>query len=378
MTTTLTGVRVFDGTGLREPGTVVVDGAVIGRDTSASAENVDGRGGVLLPGLVDAHVHLLGPEDLAQLVGHGVTTALDMACWPPSRVDALRGRAPDIRSAGTPAIGAAGPHARMPGMPLEAILTSAGQARPFVDKRVAEGADYIKIVVEAPGPGMLDQATVDAVVAAARAHGKLSVAHASSVGAYRTAVRAGADVITHVPLDGVIDPETLAHMAAEGRVAVPTLTMMAALGSGRAGTGSYAHSRDSVTALHAAGIPILAGTDAFSGPLLPQPVRHGESLHRELALLVEAGLTPLEALRSATVLPARHFGLPDRGAVEPGLRADLVLLDGDPLTDITATRRVARIWCAGVEITPPGPTVRSPDRRQGCGSAARHVVDDGA
>ena len=101
--------------------------------------------------------------------------------------------------------------------------------------------------------------------------------------------------------------------------------------------------------MHTAGIPILAGSDAFAAPLLPEPVRHGESLHHELALLVEAGLTPPEALRSATVLPARHFGLTDRGAVEPGLRADLVLLDGDPLTDITATRRIARVWCAGLD-----------------------------
>ena len=166
------------------------------------------------------------------------------------------------------------------------------------------------------------------------------------------AVRAGVDVITHVPRDGVIDAETLAHMAANGQVAVPTLTQMAALAGGRAEAGSYAYSRDSVTALHTARIPILAGTDAFSGPLLPEPVRHGESLHRELALLVEAGLTPPEAQRTAPVLPAWHFALTDRGAVEPGLRADLVLLDGDPLTDITATRRVSRIWCAGIEITP--------------------------
>jgi len=120
MTITVRNVRVFDGDRLREPGTVVIDRAVIGGADAAPAEVIDGRGGVLLPGLIDAHVHLLGPGDLSGLADHGVTTALDMACWPPERVDALRGQVPDIRSADTPAIGAAGPHARMPGMPSEA------------------------------------------------------------------------------------------------------------------------------------------------------------------------------------------------------------------------------------------------------------------
>ncbi len=356
MVVAIGNVRVFDGERFVDRGPVVISGAVLGEDPPGSgAEVVDGAGGYLLPGLIDAHVHLLGPDDLDRLVGFGVTTALDMACWPPEHVDALRGGRPDIRSAGTPAIGATGPHARMPGMPAEAVLTAPEQAEPFVAKRVGEGSDYIKIVVERPGPDLLDQPTVDALAAAARAHGKRSVAHASSVSAYRMAVAAGVDVVTHVPLDGVLDAETVARMVADGIVAVPTLAMMEAIvrGLGRPGD-TYAAARDSVAALHAAGVPIIAGTDANSAPGSPAAVAHGESIHRELELLVDAGLTPTGALRAATSLAARHFGLDDRGTIAPGRRADLVLLDGDPLTDITATRRIERIWCAGVEITPSG------------------------
>uniref|UniRef100_UPI0015F0FEF8 amidohydrolase family protein n=1 Tax=Pseudonocardia pini TaxID=2758030 RepID=UPI0015F0FEF8 len=246
-------VRIFDGERLLGPATVVVDGGLIGTVEHGPG---DGEGGVLLPGLIDAHVHLRVPGDLAALAGWGITTALDMACWPPEHLDALRGRVPDIRSAGTPAIGAGGPHARMPGMPPEAILTSPDQAEPFVAKRVAEGSDYVKIVAERPGPDMIDQATVDALAAAARAHGRRSVAHASSVAAFRIAVRAGVDVVTHVPLDGVLDGETAARMVAQGQVAVPTLSMMEAIvrGLGRPGD-DYAHARDSVAVLHAAGVP---------------------------------------------------------------------------------------------------------------------------
>lgn len=98
---------------------------------------------------------------------------------------------------------------------------------------------------------------------------------------------------------------------------------------------------------------VHAGTDAFSAGFLPEPVLHGDSLHHELALLVDAGLSTVEALRSATALAARHFGLADRGAITPGLRADLVLLGGDPLADISATRTIERVWCAGVEVSWP-------------------------
>jgi hypothetical protein len=98
-------------------------------------------------------------------------------------------------------------------------------------------------------------------------------------------------------------------------------------------------------ALHAAGVPILAGTDA------PNPgTAHGVSLHGELALLVAAGLSPAEALAAATAVPARHFGLEDRGRIAPGRRADLLLVAGDPTTDVTATRAVAGVWKGGVAV----------------------------
>jgi adenine deaminase len=74
----------------------------------------------------------------------------------------------------------------------------------------------------------------------------------------------------------------------------------------------------------------------------------GASLHRELELLVRCGISPAQALAAATAEPARVFGLADRGRVAAGQRADLVLVSGDPLTDITATRAIERIWRGGI------------------------------
>ena len=92
-------------------------------------------------------------------------------------------------------------------------------------------------------------------------------------------------------------------------------------------------------------MPILAGTDS------PVPTQtFGASLHGELALLVDVGLTPFQALATATSVPARTFGLSDRGRISRGLPADLLLVDGDPTTDILATRRIVKAWKRGVPI----------------------------
>ena len=96
-------------------------------------------------------------------------------------------------------------------------------------------------------------------------------------------------------------------MASSQVVAVPTLTMMEGTAASRPGA-SYDAARDTVTALHDAGVAILAGTDANPAPGVPFQVTHGESLHHELALLVDAGLSATEALRAAMSLAAHHFG----------------------------------------------------------------------
>jgi Amidohydrolase family len=102
---------------------------------------------------------------------------------------------------------------------------------------------------------------------------------------------------------------------------------------------------ETVKALKAAGVRVLAGTDCGN-----PGTAHGASLHRELSLLVAAGLKPVEALAAATALTADVFHLTDRGRIAPGLRADLVLVAGDPTTEIAATRRIVGVWKQGRAI----------------------------
>ncbi|GLZ54320.1 amidohydrolase family protein [Actinomycetospora sp. NBRC 106378] len=96
---------------------------------------------------------------------------------------------------------------------------------------------------------------------------------------------------------------------------------------------------------HEAGVPIVAGSDTPSASVLA-----GAGLHDELALLVEAGLSPFEALTAATGEPARLLGTPRRGVLRPGCPADLVVLDRDPLADVTATRAIRSVHLAGVAV----------------------------
>ncbi|HLU82657.1 MAG TPA: amidohydrolase family protein, partial [Trueperaceae bacterium] len=108
---------------------------------------------------------------------------------------------------------------------------------------------------------------------------------------------------------------------------------------------SLANASEGVALLHAAGVPVLAGTDA------PNPgTAFGVSMHRELELLVEAGMSPSEALAAATSLNATVFGLDDRGRIAEGHSADLVLVDGDPTLDITATRAIVDVYRHGVPV----------------------------
>jgi imidazolonepropionase-like amidohydrolase len=348
----LTNVRVFDGRQLVPGSSVVIGGGRIGTDPTG-AQVIDGAGGVLLPGLIDAHVHLDGPGRLSTLAGYGVTTALDMASMP-EQTAALRGHAgqADLRSAGIPAIAPGSLHSHIPGVGERGLISGPDEAKRFVADRIAENSDYIKIVVGSPFADH-DQATLDALVAAAHEQGRVVVVHASSAASVAKAQAAGADILTHVPLEQALGTVAAAQAAAAGRVVVPTLTMMEAIVANVAPPGAdYANARASVVVLHQAGVPILAGTDANDSAGTPARVPHGESLHRELELLVDAGLSTLDALRAATALPARYFGLSDRGTTEPGKRADLVLIDGDPLADIRATRSIRRIWCGGIEHKP--------------------------
>ncbi|WP_199506171.1 amidohydrolase family protein [Geodermatophilus sp. TF02-6] len=383
-------MRLFDGTRLLDATCLrVVDGRIeaLGDTSIARAGDalIDGGGGTLLPGLIDAHVHLLpGCTQLAATFG--VTTVIDQFSKPEvidPETAAVRtaeaGDGPPRADLRTSSIGATAPggHPSIAYAPFP-YVTGPADALPFTEARLAEGATHLKIVYD-DGSGALldipslDAATIEALVAAAHRHGLPVVAHVSTAAGAVLVARRGVDVLAHAPFDRMSELE-VRDVARTGVALIATLSIidgfpgpdgvlpvmaqpaLAARLSPRwrrvlAGQATRwmppnppdgAAARENTIALFESGVRVLAGTDAPNPGLV-----HGASLHRELQHLVRAGLRPGEALSAATATPAEVFGLTDRGRVRVGARADLVLVDGDPTTDVTGTQDLRQTWVAG-------------------------------
>ncbi|WP_165000906.1 amidohydrolase family protein [Rothia uropygioeca] len=361
MKTLITSVSVFNGEILLEGRhDVVFDQSGIlsiepagSMDQISSDTTVDGTGRTLVPGFIDSHVHITDPNQLDDLLKSGITTAMDMAMWPYEFQQQIRreGHGTNILTAGAPLVSHHGTHARIPNFPEESMTDDAHRARGLVKERVDQGSDYIKLILESPGNGGLDLDVAQAAVDEAHRAGKLVVAHAIAVGAYETGVRIGVDILTHAPLDRGLPPTLIAEMVQKGIVSSPTLTMMKGTAEFFADQGSdYRRAAGAVSDMHEAGAILVAGTDANQAPGVPANVVHGVSLHEEFHLLNQAGLSPVEVLQSATSLNARTFRLDDRGVVEPGKRADLVLVAGDPTHDVMATREIQAVWLGGRNV----------------------------
>lgn len=384
-------VRVFDGARVAPNRDVLIEGGKIVRvgariAAPAGATTIDGAGKTLLPGLIDAHTHAYGNALTTALV-FGVTTELDMFSDADTarvrRAEQRAGQATaraDLFSAGT-LVTVKGGHGTEGGSPIP-TLSSPDSAQAFVDARIAEGSDYIKLVYDDGATygtswPTLTPAMIRATIAAAHRRGKLAVVHIGSLAGAREVIGDGADGLAHLFVDHDPDPGFGAMVAAHHAFVVPTLTVLQSI-TGVPGAGalaadprfnaflgrqdlqmikaafprrpgllpvSYASAEAAVKQLRAAHVPILAGTDAGN-----PGTAHGAALHRELELLVKAGLTPMEALAAATSVPAKTFHLGDRGRIAAGMRADLLLVSGDPTTDILATRDIAGVWKDGVRL----------------------------
>jgi imidazolonepropionase-like amidohydrolase len=389
----ITHVRVFDGARTLQDTHVSVTGGVIravGGDLVPwqRLPEVDGTGLTLVPGLIDAHTHVREAEELRQALRFGVTTMLDMGATevlPPQQLFALRAAAnvttdmSDLRAAGymAPPSGAS--------LPTPAIATVG--TKQFVEMRRAEGSDYLKILLAGVrsmtiGVRNLDEPTVRALVETAHANGMLAIAHVETLDDVGIALSAGIDGLAHVWRRGGANAEVAGRIAKLGVFVSATLAIPDGyLPDGRAslladprflsvlsnslkehlsrsftprtaGTLGADELRalfnahvDGVRSLHEAGARLLIGTDASRNT----PAAHGISVHREMELFRTAGLSPSEILTAATASAAEAFRLADRGRILPGRRADLLLVRGDPTSDLLAIRDIVRVWKSGVE-----------------------------
>ncbi|MDQ6650023.1 MAG: amidohydrolase family protein [Actinomycetota bacterium] len=391
----LSGGRVFDGTGapLAEADVVIEDGRFVAVGSGLDGdESVDVRGKALLPGLFDCHTHVMvsamnvfelvqqpfsyqffvAAQNLARTLDVGITSVRDAGGADLGVKEAVATgliRGPRL-SISVTALSQTGGHvddwqpsgARLPlmvghpGRPA-GVVDGPEEIRRKVRELVRAGADVIKVCTSGgvlsarddPRHAHFRPDELDVLVAEAAAAGLWVMAHAQATDGIKNAVRAGIRSIEH----GIfLDDEAIGLMLERGTWLVPTLVApQAVLDAVAAGVPVPAASarkaadvidihRDSFARAVDAGVRIAMGTDSGVSP-------HGNNLH-ELALMVAGGMTATDALVATTSSAAELLGVADElGTIEPGKRADLVVVDGDPLDVGSLAGNVAAVYQDG-------------------------------
>lgn len=384
--------RVFDGTseGVIEDGAVVVeDGRIASvgpaRGLPPSTEAKDLGDVTLMPGLIDAHVHLVWdasaePHEVVERQSRaltvlrcaknaalhlraGVTTVRDVGSTDGLAIEI--GRAVELGILSGPRVVAAGRAIAMTGghgwfLGREADGPDA--LRRAAREEIKAGASCIKLMAsggvyghaEEPGSPQLTVEEMRPAVEEAHKAGRKVAAHAYSVEAINNAVEAGVDSVEH---GSFLDRETIERMREQRTYLVPTMSVYAAMAEKGPSLGSPEYiTRKTAEVLEAGGeafrlalevgVPVAAGTDC-GAPGHP----HG-TLPEELRLMVEAGAIPQQALRFGTSAAAELLGLGHEvGALEAGKRADLLAVAGDPTLDIKNLREVRLVLRDGVVVT---------------------------
>lgn len=308
---------------------------------------VDLSGFTVLPGLIDAHVHLaIGGTVRANALANlnaGFTTIVDLG----SRTTRML-RIRDSINAGLipgPRVLAAGIWIGKKDGVCEfggiGIEGGAEQYRARVRENVDAGADLIKACVSGwpadafaePERYELPDSVLAAIVEESRSRRRMVVAHDISLGGVRAALRAGVDGLAHA---AYLDSGTAVQMRTRGMFMIPTLASLVGSDSSAAALALLR----ATNSAYRSGVTLVFGTD---GGVLP----HGENA-REFFAMMQAGVPLPDAIRAATIGAAAAFGLADSvGTIAPGMVADIIAVDGDPLRDPTALQRVRFVMSRG-------------------------------
>jgi imidazolonepropionase-like amidohydrolase len=391
---------VFNGEEFLENTDLEISGGIIsniGKNLASTAtRRIDASGKTIIPGLIDAHTHTFG-NALSLALNFGVTTQLDMFTAPSLlnrelsvRNNVTQAEQADLFSAGMLAT-VEGGHGTQFGIPLDTLSTPS-EAEHWVEQRIQEGSDYIKLVYMPYSNYFksLDRPTSAAIIQAAHKKGLIVVAHISSQRAAKELLEDGIDGFVHIFADQEISQEVLELAKSNDIFVIPTLSVIASADQvrladelandlaisdylqpeqGQQLASSYGEHKipgfelstaiHNTKRLHQAGITILAGSDA------PNPgTTYGASIHQELELLRQAGLSVSEAINAASINAVDAFRLNSikhndeiarplsrpRGRLVNQAKADFIILNSSPQQSIKATRAIESIYKKGVKV----------------------------
>ncbi len=351
-------VRLFDGVKVEEKVSIeIVQGHFqrIGArplETSDSTRTIDGTGKTILPGLINAHVHVWSKSQLKLALRAGVFAVLDMHS-PENLIGKLREPGLTYKYAAYYSAGyaatAKGGHGTQYGYEVPYIGPEM-TPEAFVRDRKTNHSDYVKIIYE-PVRRTLSLDQIERIIRESHKQDLMAVAHISNLRNALEIAPLGIDALVHVWDDEVISRQQVRALKQSGLFIVPTLAVHEQVKKYYTENGIKNKMLDlsdlceNVRRLHKARVPILAGTDP---PNLG--INYGSSIYRELELLAQSGLSDLEALKAATSNPATYFSLENLGFIKEGYRANFILIDGDPTTNVSDIRKLDSVWIDGQKI----------------------------
>jgi imidazolonepropionase-like amidohydrolase len=407
------GATLIDGTGappIPNSLLVVSDGRIVSIGTATpeavaklppGTQVITGDNRWIVPGLIDAHVHAESDQDLQTMLKWGATTVRLMAedtaaAEALAKASATRTDIPEVVPA-APIFTTKGgwwDQGEPPDSHLNRFPATPAEARESVRKAKALGSREIKVMLDdmawcrAPKPPLpkVPPEIVEALISEARAQGMRAIVHAPNGPDAKLAISAGATALAHGVLDP-LDGATIAAMKSRPVFYIPTMDIFEFLADTRSfvdrvlagvpeawlnpptkmklASKEYSDGyrerypnfeslnrrlpvlRENLKKLHASGVPVALGTDMWAFP--------GLAVSVEAELYAKAGLSPLEVIRAATQTAARSLDVDrDRGTLEPGKRADFVVLKFDPIANVANLRQIDGIWKNGARVAPTG------------------------
>ena len=353
--TLIKNVTVWDGQTVWEENSILLRGDRIApQDIELSADDVqviDGKGGFVIPALINAHVHVWTEAGLKQAADAGVLTLVDMH-GSEDLLKALKQTAAssytlaDLYYAGNGATPDGG-HGTQFGIPTETINT-VEEAHAFVQKRIDAGADHIKILVE-PYMNKLPDAVTAAVITEANKKYKKAVVHVSRKQDALFAFENNAAGLVHLYWDNALTDEELKQVVKSDGFIIPTMLTTLKFGQMMKGQEFNLLTEEplfkEVLRLHEAGVLLVAGTDPPN-----MNINYGTDLYEEIYAFAKAGFSNAEALQTATYNAALAMGYDDRGHLATDKKAHLVVLNSNPLDDITSLSDIKFVMKNGKKI----------------------------
>ena len=353
-------VKLFDGNNVIEHTNVYVKDGLIKR-IKANEETItcnykyliDGNNKTLIPGLINAHAHIQNSNNLIESAQAGILTMLDLNCITEDSISIYKSFNDSVQYAYfyTSGVGADMPNAVLKRLSGGKFTPSPINSKIDIERYIANGiknkVNYVKIFQDSRLSEKFSDSVFKTLINETHKHNMVTTVHTETLRDAIFAFDNGADILAHAWVDSLISDSELAKWKSREFYVTPTF-LVHSIVIDKLHPKSYLTMElmlNEINRLNKANIKILAGTDAPNFG-----INFGTDLYKELEFYVQSGMSTEDALKTATVNPAKAYKLKDKGVIKEGLSADFVLINGDIIKDIRQLNNISNIWKNGINI----------------------------